>query len=66
MANNKFINLNNSIKVKYIGFADGNVIENAKVFITDNFIIVSDENGETEENPPTMYNINLVEFMKLY
>ncbi len=66
MANNKFINLNNSIKVKYIGFADGNIIKNVKVFITDNFIIVSDENGETEENPPTMYNINLVEFMKLY
>ena len=66
MANNKFINLNNSIKVKYIGFADENIIENVKVFITDNFIIVSDENGETEENPPTMYNINLVKFMKLY
>ena len=28
--------------------------------------VVTDENGETEENPPTMYNINLVEFMKLY
>ena len=66
MANNKFINLNNSIKVRCIGFADGNIIKNVKVFITDNFIIFTEENGETEENPPTMYNINLVEFMKLY
>lgn len=66
MTNNKFINLNNSIKVRCIGLVDGNIIKNVKVFITDNFIIVSDENGETEENPPTMYNINLVEFMKLY